>query len=77
MLEHDRIDVSEEIDINETSGLGECTNFDYWYLLQINLRFQSEIFHDCHDLMQEAMSFIDVAIVSVKRIFYATVKMKP
>ena len=76
MLEHDRIDVSEEIDVTETNGLGECTTFDYWYFLQINLRFQSEVFHDCHDLMQEAMSF-DVAIVSVKRIFDAMVKMKP
>ena len=43
MLEYDRIDISEGIDVNKTS-----------------------FSNDCHDLMQKAMSFNNIAIVYVK-----------
>ena len=33
---------------------------------KINFRFQSKVFNCCQDLMQMAMSFSNVAIVSVK-----------
>ena len=32
----------------------------------MNFRFQSKVCDGCHDLMQKAGSFIDVAIVSAK-----------
>ena len=33
MLYFDRIDVSEEIDVNKTSASKECDICHYWYLL--------------------------------------------
>ena len=36
MLEYDRIDISEGIDINETSASKECDICHYWYFLNMN-----------------------------------------
>ena len=39
MLEYDRIDVSERIDVNKTSGSRDCIICHYWYFLDINFNF--------------------------------------
>ena len=65
MLEYDRIEVSEGIDVNKTDGLRDCI-ICHWYCINIYSRFQSEVCDNCHDLMQNAMSFKDIGIVSVK-----------
>ena len=38
----------------------------YWYFLDKNFSYQPYLCNGCHDLMQKAMNFNDVAIVSVK-----------
>ena len=43
MLEYDRSHVCERIDVNEADGLRECIICHYWYFLEINFRFQSEV----------------------------------
>ena len=48
------------------SGLHKCSICHYCYFLEINFRFQSKVCNGCHDLMQKAMHFSNVAIVSVK-----------
>ena len=35
MLEYDRIDISEEIDINKTNASKECDICHYWYFINI------------------------------------------
>ena len=40
------------------------------YFLQVNFKFKIKVCNGCHDLMQKAMSFIDVATASVKRNYY-------
>ena len=82
MLEYDRIDVSEGIDVNKTNGLRQGIICHYWYFLVINFRFQPKVCNGCHDLMQAAVVFNDAAIFSVKghdyRIcFWYTTRMKP
>ena len=66
MLEYDRIDISERIDINKTSASKECDICHYWYFLSKNFIYESYLCNGCHDLMQKAMNFNDVTIVSVK-----------
>ena len=66
MLEYDRIDVSEGIDINKTSASKECSICRYWYFLDKNFNYDPYLCNECHDLMQKAMSFKNVAIVSIK-----------
>ena len=67
MLEYDRIDISEGIDINKLNDKPkECGICHYWYLLDINFSYQPYLCNGCHDLTQKTMSFNDVDIVSVK-----------
>ena len=66
MLEYDRIDISEGIDMHKTSGSKECNICHYWYFLDKNFNYDSYLCNGCHDLMQKAMSFKNVAIVSIK-----------
>lgn len=78
MLEYDRIEVFKGIDVNKTHGLHQCINWQYF--LKINSRFQPEVCYGCHDLMQKAMNFNDVAIVAVKYFIgylYDDCKIKP
>ena len=67
MLEYNRINVSEGINVNKTDGLRECIICHYWYFLDTDFTFQPEVCNGCHDFMQKAMSFNDNAIVSIKR----------
>ena len=66
MLEYDRIDISEGIDINKTSASKKCDICHYWYFLNKNFSYEPYLCNGCHDLMQKAMSFNNVAIVSIK-----------
>ena len=66
MLEYERIDISEAIDINKTNAYKECDICHYWYFLDKNANYEPCLCNDCHDLMLKAMNFNDVAIVSIK-----------
>ena len=67
MLEYDRIDISEGIDVNKSNDKSkECDICHYWYFLDKNFTYEQHLCDGCHDLMQKAMTFNDVAIVSIK-----------
>ena len=66
MLEYDRIDTSEGIDINKTSASKKCDICHYWYFLDNNFNYESYLCNGCHDLMQKATNFNDVGIISIK-----------
>ena len=63
MLQHDRIDISEGIDVNKTNASRECDICHCWYFKDIGFKYEPHLCNGCHDLMQKAMSFNDVAIV--------------
>ena len=71
MLEYDRIDISEGIDVNKSSDKSkECDICHYWYFLDKNFTYGQYLCDGCHDLTQKAMSFNDVAIASIKGNYY-------
>ena len=70
MLEYDRIDISEGIDVNKTNLSKECELCHYWYFKDIGFKYEPYLCIGCHDLMQKAVTFNNVAIVYVKRSFY-------
>ena len=65
MLEHDRIDISEGIDIKKKIASKECKICHYWYFKDIGFKYEPHLCNGCHGLMQKAASFNDVAIVYV------------
>ena len=58
MLEYERIDISEGIDLNKTVASKECDVCHCWY--------EPYLCNGCHDLMRKAMSFNNIAIVYVR-----------
>ena len=66
MLQYDRIDIWEEIDINKTNASKECKICHYWYFKDICFKYKPYLCNGSHGLMQKAISFEDVAIVYVK-----------
>ena len=72
MLEYDRIDISEVIDINKAGASKECDICHCWYFLNKSISYELYLCNGCHDLMQKAINFNDVAIVSIKGNDYRT-----
>ena len=72
MLEYDRIDISEGIDVNKTNASKECKICHYWYFKDIGFKYEPYLFNICHGLMQKVISFNDAAIIYVKGSAYRT-----
>ena len=66
MLENNRIDISEGIDVDKINASKECNFFHYWYFKDIGFKQELYLCNGRHGLMQKAISFNDVAIVSIK-----------
>ena len=63
MLEYDRIDLSEGIDVNKTSNCRKCSFCHYYYFLDINFDYQKYLCDGCHDMSMKANTMQNLAIV--------------
>ena len=70
ILEYDRIDISEGIDINKTNKSKECMLCHYWYFLNKNFSYEPYLCSGCYNIMQKSNDFKDIAIVNVKKSTY-------
>ena len=70
MLEYKRIDISEGIDVNKTNLSKECDICHYLYFKDVGFKYEPYLCNGCHDLMQNAMSFNNIAIVYIKENAY-------
>ena len=70
MLEYERIDISEGIDVNKTNLLKKCDICHYWYFKDIGYKYEPYLCNGCHDLMQKAISVDNVVIAYIKRNAY-------
>ena len=50
MLEYDRLDILEGIDINKTNASKECKICDYWYFEDIGFKYEPCLCNGCHGL---------------------------
>ena len=71
MLEYDRTDISEGIDLKKTNASKECKICHYWYFKDIGFKYEPHLYNGCHGQIEKAIvSFNDAAIVYVKRSAY-------
>ena len=70
MLEYDRIDTSEGIDINKTSASKKGDIYHYCYFVSKIFNYEPYLRNGFHDLMKIAMNFNDVAVASVGKSDY-------
>ena len=65
MLEYEVIDISEGIDVNKTNLSRECDICHYWYFKNIGFKCEPYICNGCHDLIEKAISFNNIATVCI------------
>ena len=70
MLQYDRIDVAERIDINKTSESKERMLCHYLYLKDIGYKFQPYLCNGCHGVSMMAYELKDIAILNAKGVDY-------
>ena len=47
MPKYEKIDVSEEIDVNKTSASKECELCHYWFFKNIGFKFEKPVCNGC------------------------------
>ena len=70
MLEYERIDISEGIDVDMTNKSKECMLCRYWYFLHKNFSYVPYLCAGCYNIMQKCNKFKNIAIVHVKKSVY-------
>ena len=70
MLEYDKINISEWIDVNKTNESKECTPCHYWYFLNKNCSYGPYVWDGCYNIVQKSISFKNIAIFHVKKSVY-------
>ena len=63
MLECNRIEISEGIDVNKINASKGCDICHYCYFKDTGFKYEPYLCNGCHDLMQEAMSFNEIVVV--------------
>ena len=70
MLEYERIDISDRIDIVRTNKSKECMLCHYWYFLDKNFNYGPYLCDGYYNIMQKCYKFKNIAIVHVKKSVY-------
>ena len=65
MLYYDKIDRSEEININKTSASKECDICHYWHFLDKGFKFQPYVYNECHDVLVMSKNLNNIAILNI------------
>ena len=66
MLYYDRIDVSEDVNVNKTNKSRECNIYHYWYFLGKGFKLQPDVCNGCQDALMMSMNLNDIAILTFK-----------
>ena len=70
MLQYERVDVSEGIDLNKSDKSKECMVCPYWYFKDIGYKYEPYVCNGCHDLSVMVYELKDIAILNVKGVDY-------
>ena len=68
MLEYDKIDISEEIDVNKANKSKECTFCHYWYFLDKKFSYGLYLCKGCYNIMQKSINFKNIATAHIKKV---------
>ena len=51
MLQYQKIDISEGIDLNKTNASKKCEVCLYWFFKDVGFKFQEHVCNKCHDII--------------------------
>ena len=66
MLKYEKINISEGIDVNNTSASEECVLCHYWFFKDVGFKFEKHVCNKCHDLLTMAHYLKNLVILSAK-----------
>ena len=69
MLVYERINISDEIDVNKSYESKECTLFHYWYFLDKSFSYGSYLCNGCHNMTQKCNELKNIAIIRIKKVY--------
>ena len=75
MLQYQKIDISEGIDINKTSASKEYEVCHYWFFKDTGFKFEEHVCNKYHDFLTMAYSLKDIAILNGKGNTYRRILM--
>ena len=70
MLQYERIDVSEGIDLNKSDKSKECMICHYWYFKNIDYKYQANVCNKCHDFSMVVYDLKDFMILNIRGVDY-------
>ena len=73
MIQYERIDISEGIDLNIANASKECIICHYWYFLDIGYNYEPQVCNKCHDTSMMAYELENIAILNAKGVDYRCV----
>ena len=66
MLQYEKSDFSEVIDVKKTIALKECELCHYWFFKNVGCKFEEFVCNGCHDLLTIAYSSENIATLNAK-----------
>ena len=70
MIQYERIDISEGIDINNSNEPKECMICHYWYFKDIGYKYEPYVCNGCYDLSVMVYDLGDFMILNIKGVAY-------
>ena len=70
MLEFEKIDISESIDVNKSGNSKECSLCHFWYFIDKNFNYGPYLCNGCHDMSIKVVSLKNLAIICSKENAY-------
>ena len=65
MIEYERINILEGIDLNKTNKSKECMLCHYLHFLHENFSYRPYLCDDCYNFSQKSRRFKNIAIVHI------------
>ena len=65
MLQYERIDMSEETDLNKSDNSKECMICHYWYF-----KYEPHVCNQCHNLFMVVYDLNDIVILNINGVEY-------
>ena len=70
MLEYEKINISDGIDVNKSDKSKECMLCHYWYFLDKNISYGTYLCDGCYNMVQKCIKLKNIAIIHVKESVY-------
>ena len=70
MIQYERVDISEGIDINKLNKPKECMIYHYWCFKNSGYKHEPYVCNECHDLSVMVYDLNDFMILNIKGVDY-------